>query len=109
MAKPLEAHGFSGADLLENGFPSINLKTQKVMNIIQTQNDLLAFVKDQLTSDNNLSIRGVARLCGVDDMSILRNADFASKKLGLTLAASGFEAADLSVNEFPPKARWATN
>jgi phage antirepressor YoqD-like protein len=73
---------------------------------IKTQSDLLAFLKDNLSDGKNLSIRGLARLCDVDDKAILNGADFKSDKLGQTLIAHGFQAADLSKEGFDAKATW---
>lgn len=56
--------------------------------------------------NGNLSIRGVARCCGVDDKAIINGADFKSNKLGQILTYQGFQAADLSEDGFPPQAVW---
>lgn len=78
------------------------------MKIIKTQADLLDFIRDELSNNQTLSIRGVARLCGVNDMAIIRSAEFASKKLAEKLTPQGFDAAELTQNGFPAKAVWLT-
>jgi hypothetical protein len=67
---------------------------------------LLATMREFTQNDRNLSIRGVAKLCGVDDMSIIRSADFHSAKLGQKLMAAGFEASACADLGFPPQAVW---
>ena len=79
-----------------------------IMNIITNQSELLAFVRDELNSEKNLSIRGVARLCGVKDTSIIRGAAFSSVNLSQKLIGQGFDAAALAENGFCPKAVWLT-
>lgn len=74
------------------------------MNIIHTEQDFLSFIRDQAMPNGNLSIRGVARCCSVDDTSIIRGADFKSVKLGQNLTEYGFKPADLVEDGFPPQA-----
>jgi hypothetical protein len=76
------------------------------MTIIHTEQEFLSFIRDQAMPNGNLSIRGVARCCSVDDTSIIRGADFKSAKLGQTLTEYGFKPADLVENGFPPQAVW---
>jgi hypothetical protein len=76
------------------------------MTEIRTQSDFLSFIKENLTTKNNLTIRGMARLVGVADTSLINRASFNSKKLGQSLTQQGFEAASLSELGFPPKAVW---
>lgn len=73
---------------------------------IDNQQSFSAFIKENLTTKNNLTIRGMARLVGVSDTALIRGADFKSQKLGQVLIKQGFEAADLSEAGFPPKAVW---
>ena len=73
---------------------------------IQTQSDFLTFIKDEAMSNGNLSIRGVARCCGVRDTSLIRGAALKSNKLGETLSSKGFHAAALAEDGFPPQAVW---
>jgi phage antirepressor YoqD-like protein len=79
----------------------------KMSNLqIKTQSDLLAFLKDNLSDGQNLSIRGVAKLCGVQNTSLIRSSAFNSEKLGQILTDSGFEAVALEQNGFNAKATW---
>jgi hypothetical protein len=71
-----------------------------------TQSELLAYIKENLTEDKNLSIRGVAALCGVHHTAIIRGADLKSQKLAEKLTAYGFKGDALSENGFPAKAVW---
>ena len=73
---------------------------------IQTQSDFLTFIKDEAMTNGNLSIRGVARCCGVRDTSLIRGAALKSNKLGETLSHKGFHAAALTEDGFPPQAVW---
>lgn len=75
---------------------------------IQSQNDLLQFIKDNLQSDKKLSIRGVARLCGVADKSIINGGSFNSLILAEKLEAHGFEAGSLVRDGFNATATWLT-
>lgn len=77
-------------------------------NIITTQSDFLDFIRDQAFDNGNLSIRGVARCCGVDHMAITRDGEFAGAKLSEKLTQQGFDAGDLINNGFPPQAVWLT-
>ena len=71
---------------------------------ILTQSDFLAYIADQALPNGNLSIRGVARCCGVEHTTIIRGGAFAPAKLGQTLTQAGFEAGVLIENGFPPQA-----
>lgn len=73
---------------------------------INTQETLLQFLKSELTSESNLSIRGLAKLCGIRDTSLIRGAAFNSVKLGQTLTEHGFECAALIKNGFNAQAAW---
>jgi hypothetical protein len=76
------------------------------MIILQNQTDFLSFIEDQRMPNGNLSIRGVARCCDVDDRALIKGAEFKSQKLGQKLMEQGFTAADLVKNGFPPQAVW---
>ncbi len=89
-------------------FCNCSLEKEKIMEIIKSQNDLLSFIKEELTSERNLSIRGVARLCGVDHKSLISSGDFKSKKLAEKLSSAGFQSGDLVKGGFPAKAVWLT-
>ena len=73
---------------------------------IQDSSDFLSFVRDQAMPNGNLSIRGVARCCGVEDTSLIRSGAFNAEKLATTLSQHGFQAAALAENGFPPQAVW---
>lgn len=73
---------------------------------LNTQESLLAFLRNNLQTEETLSIRGVAKLCGVDDMSIIRGADFSSLQLHDNLTEQGFKAADLVRTGFNAQATW---
>lgn len=77
-------------------------------NIINNQSDFLAYIADEAMSNGNLSIRGVARCCGVADKSILNGGSFNSSQLAETLEAAGFEAGSLASDGFNPQAVWLT-
>lgn len=81
-----------------------NQIVQRLDRAIQTES-LAEFVKE-FVSNGNLSIRGLAAMCGVADTAIIRGADFKSDKLAERLTAHGFEGADLASNGFPPEAVW---
>lgn len=79
------------------------------MNIITNEADFVSFIKDQVMNNGNLSIRGVARCCGVHDhKSIVVAGDFKSKKLAQSMLQHGFQAGDLIENGFSPEAVWLT-
>ncbi len=64
------------------------------MSDITTQSDFLNYIKSEAMGNGNLTIRGVARCCGVDHTAIFRGGDFRSEKLGQKLMGHGFEAGD---------------
>jgi hypothetical protein len=74
--------------------------------VIHNQSDFLVFIRDQAMPNGNLSIRGVARCCGVDHAALIRGGDFHSEKLGQTLVTNGFKAGDLCDEGFPAQAVW---
>lgn len=73
---------------------------------INSQETLLSFIKENLSNEKNLSIRGLAALCSVGDHSLISGADFKSKKLSKILTEQGFQAADLVTGGFNAKASW---
>jgi hypothetical protein len=73
---------------------------------VNNQKELLAFIKENLTNDKNLSIRGLERLCGIANNALIKGVDFKSKKLGQKLIEHGFTAVDLVENGFDAKACW---
>ncbi|MFG6105358.1 hypothetical protein U2F10_24095 [Leptothoe sp. EHU-05/26/07-4] len=68
---------------------------------------LVEFIRENLQGEN-LSIKGVAALCGVADTSIIRGAAFKSLALAGRLENKGFEAAALAEEGFNPVATWLT-
>jgi hypothetical protein len=74
--------------------------------VIHNQSDFLAFIRDQAMPNGNLSIRGVARCCGVENTSIIRDGAFNSDRMGQTLVANGFEADALRDEGFSAQAVW---
>lgn len=74
--------------------------------VIKTQEDLLEFLRENITKDKYLSIRGVARLCGIADKSLINGGSFNSEKLGQTLIENGFEIGSLIKTGFNAKATW---
>ena len=74
--------------------------------MLSNQIELIAFIKANLIGETNLSIRGLATLCGVQDTSIIRGAAFNSKKLAEKLEPYGFEPTALVENGFDAKASW---
>lgn len=85
---------------------SHSLEIMETLNIIENQSDFLAFIKDQAMENGNLSIRGAARCCGVQETSLIRGAAFNSVILEQTLTEQGFEAPALVATGFPPQAVW---
>ena len=81
---------------MTNSLPSFGL--------INTPAALFSLISNEAMPNGNLSIRGVARMADVNDMSIIRGADFSSQKLAERLVQHWFEAADLSENGFTPVA-----
>ena len=71
---------------------------------VQTAKELLEAIRQDAFDNGNMSIRGVARMAGVDDKAIINGADFKSEKLSQKLTTKGFKSADLSSNGFPPEA-----
>lgn len=78
------------------------------LSLVQTPAQLLAFIKEDMNRKGNLSVRGVARCCGVADKSIINSGSFNSAKLAGALAEHGFEAGSLVRDGFPPQAVWTT-
>ncbi|ESA38487.1 hypothetical protein N836_31600 [Leptolyngbya sp. Heron Island J] len=85
---------------------SENTLTLQVRKAIDTES-LVEFIRENLQGEN-LSIKGVAALCGVADTSIIRGAAFKSAALAQKLEAKGFESAALAEEGFNPVATWLT-
>jgi hypothetical protein len=75
-------------------------------NPINSQSDFIRYIQDNSIGGRNLSIRGLAGLCGVDDKAILNGADFKSQSLAQKLTASGFEGADFALTGFCAQSAW---
>ena len=76
-------------------------------NSINSQPDFVQYIQDNSIGGRNLSIRGLAGLCGVSDNTQIIRADvFASEKLAQKLAASGFQADVLSKEGFCAQSAW---
>lgn len=79
----------------------------KMSIVPSNQQELLAFLKQDASEQGTLSIRGVARMAGVDHKAIINGGEFASARLAEKLTTQGFqvfEAGELSKNGFPPQA-----
>ena len=83
-----------------------NTLTVQVRQAIESES-LVEFIRENLEGEN-LSIKGVAALCGVADTSIIRGAAFNAVALAKKLEAKGFEAAALVEEGFDPVATWLT-
>jgi hypothetical protein len=86
-------------------YTSKGLKQMSELSI-NTTRELLAYIKENLSNDKNLSIRGLERLCGIGRTALIKGGDFRSEKLGQTLIEHGFTAGDLVKNGFDAKACW---
>ena len=63
-----------------------------------------SFIRENLTSGKNMSIRGVARMTGTSDKAIGDSANLSTSRLAEKLTAHGFEGANLTKTGFPPLA-----
>ena len=68
---------------------------------VNTADQFKAFILEHLQGNKNLSIRGVAKMAGVDESAIRRSADFSESKLSKKLATQGFKSADFSESGIP--------
>ncbi len=68
---------------------------------------LADFIRKNLEG-KNLSIRGLAALCGVGHTTIIRGGAFGSKRIAEKLEAKGFEAGALTEKGFNSVATWLT-
>lgn len=78
------------------------------LNTIANQFDFLSFIRDEAMENGNLSIRGVARCCGVHHSSIIKGGGIVPQKLAQTLMAHGFQAGGLLEEGFNAQATWLT-
>ncbi|EKU99749.1 hypothetical protein Lepto7375DRAFT_1817 [Leptolyngbya sp. PCC 7375] len=83
-----------------------NALSKQVQEAISSGN-LAQFMKENLEK-GNLSIVGVAALCGVSDTSIIRGSAFGSKRIAEKLESKGFEASALVEEGFNSVATWLT-
>lgn len=67
---------------------------------------VLQQIQQNLLDNKNLSIRGVAEICGVAHTSIFRGGAFANQKLGESLISQGFQAGALLEKGFNAQATW---
>jgi len=72
---------------------------------INTQSDLLKYLKSEAIN-RKLRIRGLARLCGIADKSLINRGDFNNTKLAKVMRDAGFNAADIIKNGFSGEACW---
>jgi phage antirepressor YoqD-like protein len=76
------------------------MKNQEIASQIDSQSAFIQYIRNNSVGGRNLSIRGLAELCGVADTSIIRTGAFASEELFQKLTASGFKAAALLMGGF---------
>jgi hypothetical protein len=74
---------------------------------INTQHTLSKVIQENLVN-GRLSLRAVARLLAIRDISIILDAQFANQKLAQILTEQGFEAAQLVKDGFCAKSFWLT-
>jgi hypothetical protein len=74
---------------------------------IATQQALSDLIQENLVN-GRLSIRAVARLLGVRNVSIILDGQFANEKLAQILTEHGFQAGQLVENGFCAKSFWLT-
>jgi hypothetical protein len=75
-------------------------------NLINSQSDFVQYIQDNSIGGRNLSIRGLAGLCGVAESSVREGAGLDSTKLAQKLAESGFEGARLIGAGFCAQSAW---
>jgi hypothetical protein len=73
---------------------------------INSQSDFIRYIQNNSIGERNLSIRGLAGLCEVEDTSIIRGAAFSSSKLAEKLLAKVFHCADLQPSGFDAQTAW---
>jgi hypothetical protein len=75
-------------------------------NSIKSQSDFIRYIQGNSIRGRNLSIRGLAGLCGVAESSLREGAGLNSTKLAQKLAESGFEGARLIESGFCAQSAW---
>ncbi len=82
------------------------MKNQDIANQIDSQSSFIQYIRDNSVGGRNLSIRGLAELCGVAESSIREGAGLDSTKLAQKLVLSGFEGARLLDSGFCAQSAW---
>jgi len=72
----------------------------------EQKQSLLEHIKANLLENKNLSLRGLAEMCGVSKTSIIESGHFRSKKLAELLESYGFQAGHIIENGFDAQATW---
>lgn len=75
-------------------------------NSINSQSDFIRYIQDNSIGGRNLSIRGLAGLCGVSHTFLREGGVFTSEKLAQKLAGAGFQGVALLENGFCAQAAW---
>lgn len=75
-------------------------------NSINSQSDFICYIQDNSIGRRNLSITGLADLCGVDRKFLREGGEFDSQKLAEKLVGSGFQGGELSRNGFCAQSAW---
>jgi hypothetical protein len=73
---------------------------------INSQADFIDFIRSNSVNGRNLSIRGLAELCGVAESSLREGARIESSKLAQKLTSSGFEGARIEETGFCAQSAW---
>ncbi len=77
------------------------------INEIQDKHQsIVAYIKENLLDNKNLSIRGLGGLCEVAHTSIIRDGAFGNTKLAQIMSEHGFEAGALALNGFNAQTTW---
>lgn len=76
------------------------------MDIIKEKSSVLQIIRQNLIGEKNLSVRGLARLCGIQHTSIIRDGAFNNKSIAQSLIQNGFDAGALVENGFDAQATW---
>lgn len=73
---------------------------------INSQADFIQYIKDNSIGGRNLSVRGLADLCGVDRKFLREGGEFDSQKLTEKLTSSGFQGGELLQFGFCAQSAW---
>lgn len=74
---------------------------------ISNFDDFRRYIRENSIGDRALSIRGLAKLCGIRDTAIIRGAAFSSARLSQKLSGHGFEPAAFLEKGFDANSSWA--